>query len=142
MEKNKNTIDDWNPILLEYPFVYEGMLEEEYHKEKEYWGNHLKEAREGTYLPLWKQEIICRILKILEKSMDGEVLEYSLISHAGLNISETRWCKVIKIMTDEKYILGVEVKETENCSYPAVTFIKPEITLRGLEYLQIHQSKY
>lgn len=55
MTNNENTIDDWDYRLLEYPFVYEGMTVEEYHKEKEYWGSHLKEARDGTYLPLWKQ---------------------------------------------------------------------------------------
>ena len=55
MTNNENTIDDWDYRLLEYPFVYEGMTVEEYHKEKEYRGNHLKEVRDGTYLPLWKQ---------------------------------------------------------------------------------------
>lgn len=55
MANDKNTIDDWDARLLEYPFVFAGMTVEEYHKEKEYWGNHLKEVKEGTYLPLWKQ---------------------------------------------------------------------------------------
>ena len=55
MTNNENTIDDGAYRLLEYPFVYEGMTVEEYHKEKEYWGSHLKEVRDGTYLPLWKQ---------------------------------------------------------------------------------------
>lgn len=55
MTNNENTIDDWDYRLLEYPFVYEGMTVEEYHKEKEYWGSQLKEVRDGTYLPLWKQ---------------------------------------------------------------------------------------
>lgn len=55
MTNNENTIDDWDYRLLEYPFVYEGMTVEEYHKEKEYWGSRLKEVRDGTYLPLWKQ---------------------------------------------------------------------------------------
>lgn len=55
MVKDKNTIDKWDFRLLEYPFVYEGMTVEEYNKEKEYWGSHLKEVKDGTYVPLWKQ---------------------------------------------------------------------------------------
>lgn len=53
--EREKTIDEWDSRLLEYPFVYEGMTEEEYHKEKAYWGSHLKEVKAGTYLPLWKQ---------------------------------------------------------------------------------------
>ena len=56
MTDDKNVIDNWDYRLLEYPFVYEGMTVEEYHGEKEYWGKHLKEVRQGTYLPLWKQK--------------------------------------------------------------------------------------
>ena len=55
MDKSKETIDGWDALLLEYPFVHEGMTVKEYEKEKEYWGSHLKEVKEGTYQPLWKQ---------------------------------------------------------------------------------------
>lgn len=56
--ENKETIDKWNPIMLEYPFVRKGMTVDEYEAEKEYYGKHLKEVRDGTYLPLWKQKKI------------------------------------------------------------------------------------
>lgn len=56
MEKQIDTIDNYNPRALEYPFVRKGMSVEEYEKERDYWGTHLKEVKEGTYVPLWKQK--------------------------------------------------------------------------------------
>ena len=52
----EETIDDWDPFLLEYPFIRKGMTVSEYEEEKNYWGAHLKEVKEGTYIPLWKQK--------------------------------------------------------------------------------------
>ncbi len=54
--ENKETIDDWDPIMKQYPFVRKGMTVEEYNKEKEYLGHHFKEYKEGKYIPLWKQK--------------------------------------------------------------------------------------
>lgn len=51
--KNK-TIDDY-PILCEYPFYKKGMTIDEYNSEKEYYDAHIEEVRDGTYVPLWKQ---------------------------------------------------------------------------------------
>lgn len=56
MKNKQNTIDGWDARLLEYPFVYEGMTVEEYETEKEYWGSHLDDVKNGTYSPLWKQK--------------------------------------------------------------------------------------
>ena len=56
MARQQSTIDDWDARLLEYPFVYKGMTVEEYEKEKEYWGKHLEDVKNGTYSPLWKQK--------------------------------------------------------------------------------------
>lgn len=57
MEDPNEVIDNWDPILLEgYPFIREGMTRKEYEEEKEYWGKHLKDYKNGTYTPLWKQK--------------------------------------------------------------------------------------
>lgn len=57
MAEQSRTIDNWNPILLEYPFVYKGMTEEEYFKEKEYYLScPMSALKDGTYKPLWKQQ--------------------------------------------------------------------------------------
>lgn len=56
------TIDYWSLMLTEYLFVREGMTEEEYWEEIDYWGHHLEEVKAGTYKPLWKQRdegIVC-----------------------------------------------------------------------------------
>lgn len=56
MDKEKETIDDWPPILKNgYPFIYEGMTPAEYDEEKRYWIEHYQEYIDGTYVPLWKQ---------------------------------------------------------------------------------------
>ena len=49
------TVEDLDPRLREYPFVYKGMTIEEYDKEKEYYGKHWSEVHEGKYKPLWVQ---------------------------------------------------------------------------------------
>ena len=54
MEEAK-TIEDLNPIMCEYPFVYKVMTIDSYEEEKAYYGKHLKEYFKGEYLPLWKQ---------------------------------------------------------------------------------------
>lgn len=81
-------------------------------------------------------KIIYRILKILEKAMDVEEFDQELISHTSLKISEPRWCKLMKMLVDEKNVSGVEVWNSMDCPYPKVAFVRPEITLKGLEYLE------
>lgn len=54
--ESKKTIDDWDPRLLEYPFVRNGMTVEEYHREKKYYGDNYDKVLSGEYIPLWKQE--------------------------------------------------------------------------------------
>ena len=54
MEEFK-TIEDLNPALWEYPFIYKKMPLEKYDEEKEYFFKHLDDYRSGNYIPLWKQ---------------------------------------------------------------------------------------
>ena len=40
------------------------------------------------------------------------------------------------MLFDSGYITGVNVWESYDCSYPQVELTRPEITLKGLEYLR------
>lgn len=79
--------------------------------------------------------IIYNILKTLEKAMSLEEFDKDTISAESQKIPFPLWCRIIKIMYDNNYITGVEVWETFDCNYPKATLIRPEITLKGLEYL-------
>ena len=79
--------------------------------------------------------IIYRILQILEKSMELEDFDKSLISAEYLSIPFPLWCRLMKMMVDNGYITGVDVRTIFDCNYPKATLIRPEITLKGLEYL-------
>jgi len=49
-------IDNWDPILLEYPFVREGMTHREYIEEKAYYlACPIERLKKRLYTPLWKQ---------------------------------------------------------------------------------------
>ena len=49
-------IDNWHPILLEYPFVRRGMTAKEYFEEKEYYLSvGIDDLKNERYKPLWKQ---------------------------------------------------------------------------------------
>ena len=56
MEDPNEIIDDWDPIMLEYPFVRKGMTAKEYVEEKEYYFSRpIEEIKKRKYKPLWKQ---------------------------------------------------------------------------------------
>lgn len=59
-------------------------------------------------------KIIYRILKILEKSMDNEQFDDQLITNKALDISDTRWARIMKMMIDNGYIEGVRNIEYED----------------------------
>lgn len=80
--------------------------------------------------------IIYRILKNLQKSMDLEEIDKDSISSEALKISEPRWCRIVAMLIHEGYITGAETWNSMTQSYPRVALTRPEITLKGLEYLQ------
>lgn len=49
------TIEQLDPIMLEYPFLYKGMTIDAYNEEKQYYGDHWSDVHKGKYTPLWKQ---------------------------------------------------------------------------------------
>lgn len=81
-------------------------------------------------------KIIYEILKKLEKGMDLPEFDSSVLSHNSLEISKPKWCRIMKMLYDSGYITGVSVWLSYDCSYPKVELTRPEITLKGLEYLQ------
>jgi len=81
-------------------------------------------------------KIIYRILRILEKAMDLEEFDKSSISKERLELSEARWCRIMALIVEEGYVKGVEVWNSFDCEYPRVHVARPEITLKGLEYLE------
>ena len=56
-------ISNWGtPSMREFIFWREGMSPEEFEQEREYYYQNLYTAvRDGTYLPLWKQELQKRV---------------------------------------------------------------------------------
>lgn len=79
-------------------------------------------------------KVIFRILKAFEMSMDNEEFDCELISSEHLEITQPRWKKIMKILSDEGYLEGVHVIET-NSGDLIVKLRNPAITLKGLEYL-------
>ncbi len=81
-------------------------------------------------------KIIYRILKILEKSMDLSEFDKESISQERLDLSEPRWSRIMALLVAEGYVTGIEVWNSMDCDYPRVCVIRPEITIKGLEYLE------
>lgn len=81
-------------------------------------------------------KIIYKILKILEKSMDVEDFDKDLLSAEQLGISYARWCRIMNMLVSNDYITGVEVWNSMDCNHPKAALTRPELTLKGLEYLE------
>ena len=79
---------------------------------------------------------IYRILSILHKAMDLEEWDSKLLSPEALGISLPMWSRLMAMLLKEGYITGGEVWESFDVSYPKVKLVRPEITLKGLEYLE------
>lgn len=60
--------------------------------------------------------IIYKILKALEKAMDYEEFDVSLISHERLDISYSRWEKIMIMLKQSGYIEGI-VYDQALCDY-------------------------
>lgn len=79
---------------------------------------------------------IYRILSILHKAMDLEEWDSKLLSPEALGISLPMWSRLMAMLLKEGYITGGEAWESSDVSYPKVKLTRPEITLKGLEYLE------
>lgn len=78
---------------------------------------------------------IYQILRTLERSMDLEEFDKSSFTKERFGLSEARWCRLIALLVAEGYVMGIETWKTTTHEYPRVCIVRPEITLKGLEYL-------
>lgn len=80
--------------------------------------------------------MIYKILRILQKAMDLEEFDQSNISAEALGLSVPKWSRLMAMLLTEGYITGGEMWNSMDCGYPKVMLTRPEITLKGLEYLE------
>lgn len=79
-------------------------------------------------------KIIYKILKILEKAMDYDEPDFSLISAEALGISQNRWEALMVMLQEEGYVEGVHYVKTMGMKGVKLTSLR--ITLKGLGYLE------
>ena len=80
--------------------------------------------------------VIYRILRILQRAMDCEEFDAGSISAGALGLSGPKWCRLMAMLLQEGYITGGEAWNAAETGYPRVMLTRPEITLKGLEYLE------
>lgn len=80
--------------------------------------------------------IIYKILRILQNSMDLEEFDRNNISAGALGLSVPKWSRLMAMLLKEGYITGGETWNAMDCGYPRVALSRPELTLKGLEYLE------
>lgn len=80
--------------------------------------------------------IIYKILRILQNSMDLEEFDRNSISAEALGLSVPKWSRLMAMLLKEGYITGGETWNAMDCGYPRVALSRPEMTLKGLEYLE------
>lgn len=79
---------------------------------------------------------IYEILKILQRSMDLEEFDKDSLSPERLGLTEPKWCRIMAMLINEGFISGAQTWNSMDQSYPRVALTRPEITLKGLEYLE------
>ena len=79
---------------------------------------------------------IYKILRILQKSMDLEEFNKNSISAETLGLSIPKWNRIMAMLLNEGYISGGQTWNAMDCGYPKVALTRPELTLKGLEYLE------
>ena len=80
--------------------------------------------------------IIYRVLRSLQTSMDLEEFDPDILSANNVNLSDPKWSRLMAMLLKEGYISGGEAWNSIECQYPRVKLTRPEITLKGLEYLE------
>ena len=91
-------------------------------------------------------KLIYRILKLLEQKKECEEFDNIRIKAEALGISNTLWCHLMKMLVDNGYIEGVAIIQHAGDSLPGIKLNNPNITLKGLEYLEenslMQKAKY
>lgn len=81
-------------------------------------------------------KIMYKILRELEKNMGNEKFSVESISAEKMKISFEKWEQLLILMQDDGYIKGLVLAKEMGEMYRHIAEpIKPQITIRGLEYL-------
>ncbi len=80
--------------------------------------------------------IIYKILRILQKAMDLEEFDSEELSAEALGLTVPKWSRLMAMLLKEGYISGGQTWNTMDCGYPKVALNRPELTMKGLEYLE------
>lgn len=72
----------------------------------------------------------------MQKSMDLEEFDQNSISAEALGLSVPKWSRLMAMLLKEGYISGGETWNAMECGHPRVALTRPELTLKGLEYLE------
>ena len=79
---------------------------------------------------------IYKILRILQKAMDLEEFDPEELSAEALGLTVPKWSRLMVMLLKEGYISGGEIVIAMDCGYPKVAMNRPELTMKGLEYLE------
>ena len=79
-------------------------------------------------------ELMYRILKYIEDNLDNEEIYIRNISYEHLNISKTRWFRIMEILSDEQYIKGIYMFSVD--TKPIIKCYSARITLKGIEFIR------
>ena len=80
--------------------------------------------------------VIFKILQHLERMLDYEKPDMSLITPTAFNISEARYNALMAMLVKNEYIDGLSLKKyTDEEVYRVLGIENARITLKGLEYL-------
>lgn len=81
-------------------------------------------------------QVIYRILRYLEQTMDFAEKDTAPITAEALGISRERWLELMIMLVENGYISGVAVRRYVR-ALPVLSGVENiRITLKGLEYLQ------
>lgn len=79
-------------------------------------------------------KLIYKILNTLRDAMKFEEFDGNTIGYEWLGVPKPQWEKVMKMIAVNGYASGIKVLESDNSTHIVLT--RPEITLKGLEYLE------
>lgn len=79
-------------------------------------------------------KVIYKILKAFERNMDTEEPDWECIGAEQLGVSQQRWKHIIEMLVNAGYVDGIKIVSMADGTQ--VCFIRPRITLKGLEYLE------
>lgn len=82
-------------------------------------------------------KIIYKILRLLDKHKGDEAFEYGSISAQSMKISYEEWEQMMIELQINGYIRGIVYTQTMSDKFPHIVEpIRPQITLKGMEYLE------